>query len=342
MARPTKLSLLLILNYTTRLISHSLATVPHLANNATNADDDRTTVCRDTDIWIQPPLPSPSWGPQEVYLLCQILINDMYHTQPEIYTPDPPLHEFYPRGTVPAYPDLTNPVQTPWRFTRGKNKYFSNGGIFPAFPRSCCCCCCCCCCGPIHFAFGSDMMETKLIDCTGLFLALIGQCTLAVTTLDSVPLGYLPAEIRAMGPFPRRGTSWWWNIWNDALKHVLVQCVSQGKAGMTWDSEFALLTYLPACIPACLLLATYGWLLLLLRAYEVVLGRRPALGIFMFATGSGIDRALGESPADTVMGMGGVNGSVDAAIMMTGTRDAVMEDVETAKSRRWVRKGLGS
>lgn len=63
----------------------------------------------------------------------------------------------------------------------------------------------------------------------------------------------------------------------------------------------------------------------------------------MFATGSMIDRALGESPADTVVGMGGVNGSEDAAattMMMNATGDAVMEGVETAKSRRWVRKGL--
>ena len=75
-----------------------------------------------------------------------------------------------------------------------------------------------------------------------------------------------------------------------------------------------------------------------------MLGTRPALGIFMFATGSVIDRALGESPADTVVGMGGVNGSEDAVamMMMNATGDAVTEGVKTAKSRRWVRKGLVS
>ena len=86
----------------------------------------------------------------------------------------------------------------------------------------------------------------KLIDFTGLFLALVGACTLAITTLDSVPLGFLPLEISAMGPFPRSGTSWWWDLWNDALKHPLKECVPQGQGGMTWDSEFTLFTYLPA------------------------------------------------------------------------------------------------
>ena len=80
-----------------------------------------------------------------------------------------------------------------------------------------------------------------------------------------------------------------------------------------------------------------------LRAYEVVLVSRPALGIFMFATGSGMDRALGESPADSVVRMGAVNGSEDAVtMMMKETGDVVTEDVETSKSRRWFRKGLVS
>ena len=115
MAPLTKLSLLLILNYTTRLITHSLATTQHLAKNATKTNDNRITVCRDTDIWIR-----PSWGPPEVYSLCQTLMNDLRHSQPEIGTPSPPRHEFLPQGMVPAYPGLANPVRTPWRFTRGK------------------------------------------------------------------------------------------------------------------------------------------------------------------------------------------------------------------------------
>ena len=71
-------------------------------------------------------------------------------------------------------------------------------------------------------------------------------------------------------------------------------------------------------------------------------GNRPALGVFLFATGSVMDRVLGESPASSVLGMGGVNGSADAVMMMNGTGDAVMEGVEAAKSRRGFRKGLGS
>ena len=65
-------------------------------------------------------------------------------------------------------------------------------------------------------------------------------------------------------------------------------------------------------------------------------GRSPALGIFLFATNSAIDRALGKSPTDSVVRMGGGNGSEDVAtmIMMNATGDAVTEEVETAKLRR--------
>lgn len=119
---------------------------------------------------------------------------------------------------------------------------------------------------------------------------------------------------------------------------------------MVWDGEFTLFTYLLACLPACLpdcflrlMGGGGGCCCCCCVADEVVLVRRPALGIFMFATGSGIDRALGQSPPDGVVRMGGVNGSEDAvAMIMNGTGDVGMEDVEAAKSRRWVRKGLVS
>ena len=125
MARLIKLSLLLI------LITHSLATTPYRAHNATNAGDDRKTVCRDTDVWIEPSWPSLPGGPQEVYARCQILINELYIFQPEIHTRDSPLHEFLPRRLVPVFPDLPNPVRTPWRFTRGTYRYISHkGGCF--------------------------------------------------------------------------------------------------------------------------------------------------------------------------------------------------------------------
>ena len=130
MARLTELSLLLILNYTTRLITHSLATTPYRAHNATNADDERKTVCRDTDVWIEPAWPSLPGGPLEVYARCQILINELYIFQPEIHTRDPPLHEFLPRRLMPVFPDLPNPVRTPWRFIRGTYKYISHKGRF--------------------------------------------------------------------------------------------------------------------------------------------------------------------------------------------------------------------
>ena len=104
------------------------------------------------------------------------------------------------------------------------------------------------------------------------------------------------------------------------------------------------LLYLHTCLHAsCDLWVVVVVVIVVACAYEVVLVRRPALGIFMFATGSGIDRALGESPPDSVVRMGGVNGSEDAVTMiLNGTGDVGMEDVEAAKSRRWVRKGLVS
>ena len=124
MARLIKLSLLLI------LITHSLATTPYRAHNATNAGDDRKTVCRDTDVWIEPSWPSLPGGPQEVYARCQILISELHFFQPEIHTRHPPLHEYLPPGIVPAYPGL-RPVGTPWRFTRGTyNNISHKGGFF--------------------------------------------------------------------------------------------------------------------------------------------------------------------------------------------------------------------
>ena len=31
----------------------------------------------------------------------------------------PPLHEFLPEGMMPDFPDLRDPVRTPWRFRNG-------------------------------------------------------------------------------------------------------------------------------------------------------------------------------------------------------------------------------
>ena len=59
-----------------------------------------------------------------------------------------------------------------------------------------------------------------------------GPCTLAVTTLDSIPIGYIPAELRP-GHFDEYGFSTWFNIWDDA-KMVLDTCVNEQKAGITW------------------------------------------------------------------------------------------------------------
>ena len=117
---------------------------------------------------------------------------------------------------------------------------------------------------------------------------------------------------------------------------MLLECVRRGRAGMTWNSEFGFSTYLPAC---------FFWFVgfcCCLGAYEVGIGDREAIGVFLFATGSVMDEMLGVSPAGSVVEMGGVNGTGDAVTMMNGTGDAVMEDVEVAKSRRVFRKELVS
>ena len=111
MAPLTKLPLFLILYYSTHFITHTLATPP--TNNTTNDDDDNLTICRDTDIWIQ-----PSW-PQDIFGLCEALIDELYMTEREILMSHPPLHEFLPMGIGPFFPDLERPVRTPWRIRNG-------------------------------------------------------------------------------------------------------------------------------------------------------------------------------------------------------------------------------
>ena len=88
---------------------------------------------------------------------------------------------------------------------------------------------------------------------------------------------------------------------------------------------------LDSLLITCLFLLVCGFLLWL-GADGVGVEDREAIGVFLFATGSVMDEMLGVSPAGSVVEMGGVN----------GTGDAVMEDVEVAKSRRVFRKELVS
>ena len=150
MAPLTALPVFLILYSSAHLITPTLATPPH---NATNPDVDNVTLCRDTDIWLR-----PSW-PADISFLCETLIHDFYMSQPEIAMGGPPLHEFLPEGMMPDFPDLRDPVRTPWRFRNGAWMdcvcelwdRFAEKGFFSCI--LCCCWWCCWCCGGPILAF---------------------------------------------------------------------------------------------------------------------------------------------------------------------------------------------
>ncbi|KAK0515253.1 hypothetical protein JMJ35_002632 [Cladonia borealis] len=92
----------------------------------------------------------------------------------------------------------------------------------------------------------------------------VGSCTMAVTTLASVAIGFLPTEV-GPGPFPDNGVDYWWDIRN-SLSALTETCVNNRKGGIRW--------YLPG-------------------ATEFHPEPKPSLGLFIYATGSAIDKALG-------------------------------------------------
>ena len=87
-----------------------------------------------------------------------------------------------------------------------------------------------------------------------------GPCTLAVTTIDSVPVGWLPTEL-GPGPFDPFGYATWLDIWEHA-EAALDVCVQEQRAGISWiESQDR--------------------------------PNKPTIGIFFCATGSQIDRVIG-------------------------------------------------
>ena len=68
--------------------------------------------------------------------------------------------------------------------------------------------------------------------------SVIGECTLAVTTLKSVRRGGLPAAITPpSGGFPVSGVTSWSSIYTYA-DNVLKRCVKQKKTGVFWGRKF--------------------------------------------------------------------------------------------------------
>ena len=86
-----------------------------------------------------------------------------------------------------------------------------------------------------------------------------GPCTLAITTIHSIPVGWLPPEL-GPGPFPPFGYATWGDIWHLA-NWIWHYCVQNRVAGIRWTQSQDTLT--------------------------------PALGVFFYATGSEIDRVIG-------------------------------------------------
>ncbi|KAL2047155.1 hypothetical protein N7G274_001174 [Stereocaulon virgatum] len=86
-----------------------------------------------------------------------------------------------------------------------------------------------------------------------------GPCTLAITTIHSIPVGWQPPEL-GVGPFPPFGYATWRDIWNYA-NWIWHYCVQDRWAGIRWT-----------------------------RSQDTLV---PALGVFFYATGSEIDRAIG-------------------------------------------------
>ena len=80
-----------------------------------------------------------------------------------------------------------------------------------------------------------SMMEYRVLR----LFVLSGPCTLAVTTLASIPMGWVPEEV---GPryFDPHGYSTWFSI-HDSAEAILDRCLTQQKAGMSWS--------LRKCIP---------------------------------------------------------------------------------------------
>ena len=77
-------------------------------------------------------------------------------------------------------------------------------------------------------AYGSSSLQSYFE--TTKEIGRIGPCTMAITTLAQIPLGYLPLEV-GPGPYPTSGFSNWWLI-RQRLLELMDDCVDKGKGGI--------------------------------------------------------------------------------------------------------------
>ena len=105
------------------------------------------------------------------------------------------------------------------------------------------------------------------------YYGLLDACTLAVTTLESIPPAWLPTELH--GPFSKSGHTNWYSIWEDAAI-VAHKCLRHQKAGMIWYSR------------------------------SVITPDQDALGLFFYSTGSMMDEVVGPA-ANSMLVFSGVN-----------------------------------
>ncbi|KAK0507465.1 hypothetical protein JMJ35_009988 [Cladonia borealis] len=116
-----------------------------------------------------------------------------------------------------------------------------------------------------------------------------GPCTMAVTTLAQIPLGYLPLEV-GRGPFPDNGYSSWYMI-RQKLLGLIEDCVANGEGGMKWFQP---------------------------EPREWDPSPKPAVGVFFYATDSEIDRAIGPK-TNTALILLGTKFTVSSSIAISNS-----------------------
>ena len=176
-------------------------------NNTLDGANTLKTACRKTEVWT-----TPQWS-ASVRWNCRQVIGKLERLVPESLISDQTFgHEFLPRGQIPEYP-ATEAVRTPWKLTSGTNFSFFYYLFFPP-----------------HSSHGSSSVLPHSRFTKG--VGRIGPCTMAVTTLDQVPLGYMPLEVGPR-PFPISGYTSWWLV-RQSLLELITECVDRGEGGIAW------------------------------------------------------------------------------------------------------------
>ena len=178
-------------------------------NNTLDGANTLKIACRKTDVWT-----TPQWS-ATVRWNCRQVIGKLERLVPESLISDQTFgHEFLPRGQIPEYP-TTEAVRTPWKLTSGTN--------FPSFF-----------CFSFFFFRHSSHGSSSVLPCSRFTkdVGRIGPCTMAITTLDQVPLGYMPLEV-GRGPFPISGYTSWWLV-RHSLLNLISECIDKGEGGISW------------------------------------------------------------------------------------------------------------